>query len=309
MGLSIKHLLDIDSITKDDAIKILDAAESFKEISNRDIKKVPTLRGKTVINLFFESSTRTRTSFELAGKRLSADTINISASASSVTKGETLIDTLKNLEAMNPDVIILRHSASGAPHLAAKNANCAVINAGDGQHAHPTQALLDLMTIRDQKKELNGLKVTIVGDITRSRVARSNINLLNKVGCQVSVCAPVTMIPAGIDQLGVTVYHNLKDALKDADVVMMLRIQKERGGDNLFPTLREYSRYFSLNSETIKYAKKDVTVMHPGPMNRGVEISSDIADGDLSVILPQVTNGLALRMALIFLLAGGSKNE
>ena len=309
MGLNLKHLIDINSITKEDALYILETAASFREISERDIKKVPTLRGKTVINLFFESSTRTRTSFELAGKRLSADTINISASASSVTKGETLLDTLSNLEAMNPDVIILRHSASGAASLLAKHADCAVINAGDGQHAHPTQALLDLMTIREQKDELCGLKVTIVGDITRSRVARSNIELLSKVGCEVSVCAPATMIPSGIDKLGVKVFYNMKDALNGADVIMMLRIQKERGGENYFSDLREYSRYFSLNRETIKYAKKDVTVMHPGPMNRGVEISSEIADGVLSVILPQVKNGLALRMALLYLLAGGSKHE
>jgi aspartate carbamoyltransferase catalytic subunit len=309
MGISKRHLLDINNLSQEEVFYILDTAQSFKEISDRDIKKVPTLRGKTVINLFFESSTRTRTSFELAAKRLSADTINISASASSVTKGETLLDTLKNLEAMNPDVIILRHGASGAAHLLAQHANCVVINAGDGQHAHPTQALLDLMTIKEEKKYIPGLKVTIVGDITRSRVARSNIELLNKVGCKVNVCAPATMIPVGIEKLNVNVFYNMRDALKDADIVMMLRIQKERHGGNFFSNIREYSRYFSLNRETIKFAKEDVTVMHPGPMNRGVEISSEIADGELSVILPQVTNGLALRMALLYLLAGGSKHE
>ncbi|MFC1855763.1 aspartate carbamoyltransferase catalytic subunit [Thermodesulfobacteriota bacterium] len=309
MGINLKHLIDIESITKEEALYILDSAQNFLEISTREIKKLPTLRGKTVINLFFENSTRTRTSFELAGKRLSADTINISASTSAVSKGETLLDTLSNLEAMRPDVIILRHPASGAANLLAKNADCAVINAGDGQHAHPTQALLDLMTIRSAKGRLDGLKVTIVGDIKRSRVARSNINLLNKVGCDVSVCAPATMIPAGLDKLGVKVFYDIKSAITDADVVMMLRIQKERGGKNLFPSIREYSKYFSLNKETIKYAKKDVTVMHPGPINRGVEISSDIADGPYSVILPQVTNGLALRMAILFILAGGSKHE
>ncbi len=307
MGLAIKHLLDVYSLSKEDVMYILDTADTFKDISTRDIKKVPTLRGKTVINLFFEPSTRTRTSFELAGKRLSADTINISASASSVTKGETLLDTLKNLEAMNPDAVVMRHLASGAAHFAAKHVNFAIINAGDGRHAHPTQALLDLMTIRDCKGKADGLKVTIVGDINRSRVARSNIHLLSKVGCDVSVCAPASMIPAGIEQLGVKVHYNIKDALDGADVVMMLRIQKERHGGNYFPTLREYSRYFSLNKETIKYAKEDVTVMHPGPINRGVEIASDIADSELSVILPQVTNGLAIRMALLFLLAGGSR--
>lgn len=317
--IKLKHLLDTSSLTRDDALNIIMMADSFKEISERDIKKVPTLRGKTIINLFFEASTRTRASFEIAGKRLSADTINISASASSVTKGETLIDTLKNLEAMSPDVIVLRHSASGAAQLLAENAKCAVINAGDGQHAHPTQALLDLMTIREKlisrkgdeysNDDLNGLKVTIVGDITRSRVARSNIDLLNKVGCDVSVCAPASMIPSGIEKLGVKVFYNMKDALKDADVVMMLRIQKERSGGNYFSTLREYSKYFSLNKETIKYAKDDVIVMHPGPMNRGVEISSQIADGELSVILPQVKNGLALRMALLYLLSGGGRHE
>ncbi len=308
MGIELKHLLDVDTLSKEDIFFILDTAESFKEITSRDIKKVPTLRGKTVINLFFESSTRTRTSFEIAGKRLSADTINISATSSSVTKGETLLDTLRNLEAMNPDVIVLRHPASGAAHFLAKHAACAVINAGDGQHAHPTQALLDLMTIRERRKGgPAGLKLTIAGDITRSRVARSNIKLLNKVGIDVSVCAPASMIPAGIETMKVRVFHNMKDALSGADIVMMLRIQKERAGKSLFPTLREYSRYFSLNKETIKYAKKDVIVMHPGPMNRGVEISSQIADGELSVILPQVANGLALRMALLYLLAGGAK--
>jgi aspartate carbamoyltransferase catalytic subunit len=307
MAFNLKHLLDIDSLSKEDAFYILYAADSFKEISLRNIKKVPTLRGKTIINLFLESSTRTRTSFEIAGKRLSADTINISASASSITKGETLLDTLKNLEAMSPDIIVLRHFASGAARLIAKHADCSIINAGDGQHSHPTQALLDLMTIKEHKKDIEGLKVTIVGDIARSRVARSNINLLIKAGCNVSVCAPASMIPAGIEKLNVRVFYNMKAALKDADVIMMLRIQKERGGESFFPTLREYSRYFSLNRETIKYAKKDVIVMHPGPMNRGVEISSEIADGSLSVILPQVENGLALRMALLYLFTGGTK--
>lgn len=286
---------------------ILDTAESFIEVSTRDIKKVPTLRGRTIINLFLEASTRTRTSFEIAGKRLSADTINISSSTSSIVKGETFIDTAKNLEAMNPDVIVIRHRAAGAPHLLAKMLKQSIINAGDGAHEHPTQALLDMMTIRSKKGKIKGLKVAIIGDIAHSRVARSNIYGLKKMGARVAIAGPATMIPRDIGQMGVTVYCRLEEAIKDADVIMMLRIQTERQQQNIFPSLREYANYFCLNRENIKPAKEDVLVMHPGPINRGVEISPDIADGPYSVILDQVTNGVAVRMALLYLVTGGNQ--
>jgi len=299
-----KDLLGIKDLSGEEISLILDTAESFLEVSTRDIKKVPTLRGKTIINFFVEASTRTRTSFEIAGKRLSADTINISASTSSLVKGETLSDTAKNLEAMNPDVIVIRHSCAGAPHMLARLVRQSIINAGDGTHEHPTQALLDMMTIRNRKGTLSGLNVTIVGDIAHSRVARSNIYGLNKMGAHLTVAGPATMMPRDIRELGVKVSFRLEEALQDADVVMMLRIQTEREQRNIFPSLREYSAFYCLNGDNIQRARQDVLVMHPGPVNRGVEISPEIADGANSVILEQVTNGVAVRMALLYLLTG-----
>jgi len=307
MKLNRKDILGIQDFSVEEINLVLDTAESFIEVSTREIKKVPTLRGKTVINLFYEASTRTRTSFEIAGKRLSADTINISASTSSMVKGETLIDTAKNLEAMNPDIIVIRHSAAGAPHLLAGLLKQSIINAGDGAHEHPTQALLDMMTIRSKKGRIAGLKVAIVGDITHSRVARSNIHGLTKMGAQVSVAGPATMLPRGVESLGVSAYTRIDDAIRDADIVMMLRIQTEREKNNIFPSLREYANHFSLNSRNITLAREDALIMHPGPMNRGVEISPDIADGPRSIILDQVTNGVAVRMALLYLLTGGDE--
>ncbi|MDO8723287.1 MAG: aspartate carbamoyltransferase catalytic subunit [Syntrophales bacterium] len=305
MKLSKKDLLGIRDLTVEEINLILDTAESFLEVSVRDIKKVPTLRGKTIINLFLEASTRTRTSFEIAGKRLSADTINISSTTSSIVKGETLIDTARNLEAMNPDLIVIRHSAAGAPQILARIMKQPVINAGDGAHEHPTQALLDMMTIRAKKGKIAGLKAAIVGDIAHSRVARSNIYGLTRMGAHVTVAGPATMIPRYIDRMGVAVCCHLEEAIRDADVIMMLRIQTERQQENLFPSMREYANYFCLNGENIKLAKDDVLVMHPGPINRGVEIAPEIADGPHSVILEQVTNGVAVRMALLYLLTGG----
>jgi len=305
--LAGKDILGIQELSVAEIGLILDTAESFKEVSTREIKKVPTLRGKTVINLFFEASTRTRTSFEIAAKRLSADTINISASSSSVVKGETLIDTAKNLEAMNPDCIIIRHSASGAPHLLARLMHVPVINAGDGAHEHPTQALLDLFTVREKKGRLAGLKVAIVGDILHSRVARSNIYGFTKMGAEVLLSGPRTMMPAEVERMGVRWHTRLSEVIPQADVIMMLRIQLERQGGGFFPTLREYSRFFGLNLEVLKAAKPEVLIMHPGPMNRGVEISPEVADGPFSVILDQVTNGVAVRMALLYLLVGGDR--
>ena len=306
MKLTRKDILGIQELSVEEINLILETADSFIEISTREIKKVPTLRGKTIINLFYEASTRTRTSFEIAAKRLSADTINISASTSSVVKGETLIDTAKNLEAMNPDVIVIRHSAAGAPHMLAGLLRQSIINAGDGAHEHPTQALLDMMTIRAKKGRIAGLKVAIVGDIAHSRVARSNIHGLTKMGAAVFVAGPATMIPRGIEKMGVVVHTRIEEAIREADIIMMLRIQTEREKQNLFPSLREYAQYFSLNRKNIGLARKDVLVMHPGPMNRGVEISPDIADGPHSIILDQVTNGVAVRMALLYLLTGGT---
>ena len=305
--LAGKDILGIQEMSVAEIGLILDTAESFKEVSTREIKKVPTLRGKTVINLFFEASTRTRTSFEIAAKRLSADTINISASSSSVVKGETLIDTAKNLEAMKPDCIIIRHSASGAPHLLARLMRVPVINAGDGAHEHPTQALLDLFTVREKKGRLAGLKVAIVGDILHSRVARSNIYGFTKMGAEVLLAGPRTMMPAEVERMGVRWHTRLSEVIPQADVIMMLRIQLERQGGGFFPTLREYSRFFGLNLEVLKAAKPEVLIMHPGPMNRGVEISPEVADGPFSVILDQVTNGVAVRMALLYLLVGGER--
>ncbi len=307
MKLRRKDILGMQDLSVEENNFILDTADSFLEVSTREIKKVPTLRGKTVINLFYEASTRTRTSFEIAGKRLSADTINIAASTSSVVKGETLIDTARNLEAMNPDIIVMRHSAAGAPHMLARLMKPAIINAGDGAHEHPSQAMLDLLTIRTRKGKIAGLNVAIVGDIGHSRVARSNIHGLTKMGAHVTVAGPATMIPRGVEKMGVAVFHKIDEAIRDADIVMMLRIQTEREKQNIFPSLREYAAYFGLNSRNIRLAKEDVLVMHPGPVNRGVEISPDIADGSYSIILDQVTNGVAVRMALLYLCAEDTK--
>lgn len=305
MVLNRKDILGIKDLGIEEINLILDTAESFSEVSLREIKKVPTLRGKTVINLFFEASTRTRTSFEIAGKRLSADTINISASTSSVVKGETLMDTARNLEAMAPDVIVIRHSAPGAPHMLSRMLKQSIINAGDGAHEHPTQALLDMMTIRAKKGRIEGLKIAICGDITHSRVARSNIHGLTKMGAEVVVAGPATMMPRYIERMGVTAYHCLEDAIRGADVIMMLRVQMERQKQSLFPSIREYAGHYCLNRRNITLAKNDCLVMHPGPINRGVEIASDVADGPYSVILDQVANGVAVRMALLYLLTGG----
>jgi len=303
--LGRKDILGIKELSVEEIQLILETADSFVEVSTREIKKVPTLRGKTIINLFYEASTRTRTSFEIAGKRLSADTVNITASTSSVVKGETLIDTAKNLESMNPDIIVIRHSAAGAPHILARVLKQSIINAGDGAHEHPTQALLDMMTIKNRKGGIAGLKVAIMGDIAHSRVARSNIHGLTKMGARVFLAGPPTMMPYGIEKMGATVVRRVEEAIEDADVVMALRIQTEREKQCIFPSLREYASHFSLNKRNIGLAKKDVMIMHPGPVNRGVEISPDIADSANSVILEQVTNGVAVRMALLYLLAGG----
>lgn len=304
-----KDLLGIKQLEPEEINLILETAETFKEISTRPIKKVPTLRGRTVVHLFYEPSTRTRTSFEIAAKRLSADTFNISASTSSIVKGETLLDTARNLEAMNPDVIVLRHSAAGAPHLLARHVQASVINAGDGMHEHPTQALLDLLTIKDKKGTISGQTVAIIGDIAHSRVARSNVWALTKMGARVLVAGPTTMIPHDLDKLGVEVFYRPEDVIPKADVIMMLRIQLERQGQMLLPSLREYARVFGLNEEKLSQAKPDVLIMHPGPINRGVEISPAVADGPYSVILDQVSNGVAVRMALLYLLIGGEKDE
>ncbi|CCK80353.1 aspartate carbamoyltransferase catalytic subunit [Desulfobacula toluolica] len=308
MQFTKKDVLDIESLEPSEISLILDTARGMKEISERPVKKVPTLRGKTIVLFFQEPSTRTKLSFDTAAKRLSADSISISKSSSSIVKGETLIDTAKNLEAMKPDVIVLRHPSSGAPHLISKYVNASVINAGDGIHAHPSQALLDMMSVREKKGKIEGLKISIIGDIAHSRVARSDIIGFSKMGATVSICAPETMIPMGIEKLGCTVSPNIETCVEGADVVMMLRIQKERQGNILFPTEREYAALFGLNKTRLALAKKDVIVMHPGPMNRGVEISSDVADGQCSVILEQVTNGVALRMALFYLVAGGNRH-
>lgn len=304
-----KDLLGIKQLEPEEINLILETAETFKEISTRPIKKVPTLRGRTVVHLFYEPSTRTRTSFEIAAKRLSADTFNISASTSSIVKGETLLDTARNLEAMNPDVIVLRHAAAGAPHLLARHVQASVINAGDGMHEHPTQALLDLLTIKDKKETISGQTVAIIGDIAHSRVARSNVWALTKMGARVLVAGPTTMMPHDLDKLGVEVFYRPEDVIPQADVIMMLRIQLERQGQMLLPSLREYARVFGLNEEKLSKAKPDVLIMHPGPINRGVEISPAVADGPYSVILDQVNNGVAVRMALLYLLIGGEKDE
>jgi aspartate carbamoyltransferase catalytic subunit len=304
------HLLGISDLTPAEITHVLDTAEGFRDISRREIKKVPTLRGRTVINLFFEPSTRTRTSFEIAGKRLSADTINISSSTSSVTKGETLLDTARNLEAMSPDFIIIRHPSSGAPHALARICRAAVINAGDGAHEHPTQALLDALTIRQRKGRLEGLEVAILGDILHSRVARSNTHLLTKLGARVRLAGPGTLAPpefASLVEAGeVKIANRIEEAIEGADVVMVLRIQRERQEAAFFPSLREYAVHYGLNLKRLSAAQPDAIVMHPGPMNRGIEIASDVADGTRSLILDQVANGLAVRMAVLYLLDGGS---
>ena len=302
--LRSKHLLGISGLTAEEITLILDTAEAMTEIARRPIKKVPTLRGHTVVNLFFEPSTRTRTSFEIAEKRLSADTLSIATATSSVTKGESLVDTLRNLEAMAPDMIVMRHASSGAPHLLARICRSAIINAGDGMHEHPTQALLDAFTIRQHKRRLAGLKVAIVGDLLHSRVLRSNILLLKTMGAEVWVCGPATLMPPGLGRFGVRATTALDDAVAGADVVMMLRIQRERMHGHFIPSVREYFSLFGLTTERLRRAKDDVIIMHPGPMNRGVEIESDVADGPYSVILEQVTNGVAVRMAVLYLLAG-----
>jgi len=307
MRFTKKDILDIHSLDPEEIAFILDTAMGMKEISQRPVKKVPTLRGKTIVLFFQEPSTRTKLSFEIAAKRLSADSVAIAKAGSSMAKGETLIDTVKNLESMRPDVIVMRHSSSGAAVQVARRVDCAVINAGDGIHAHPSQALLDMMSVRENKGRIEGLKLAMIGDIANSRVARSNIIGFSKMGAAVSICAPRTMIPAGITALGCTVAPSMEACVTDADVIMMLRIQKERQKDVLFPSEREYAGCFGLNKARLALAKTDVTVMHPGPMNRGVEIASDVADADCSMILDQVTNGVALRMALYYLVAGGSR--
>jgi aspartate carbamoyltransferase catalytic subunit len=300
-----KDLLGIADLSSDEINLILDTAEAMREIGQRPIKKVPTLRGKTVVNLFFEPSTRTRTSFEIAEKRLSADTLNIAVATSSVLKGETLADTAMNIEAMAPDIIVLRHASSGACHLLARICKSRIINAGDGMHEHPTQALLDAFTIREHKKRIEGLKVVVVGDLLHSRVLRSNVLLLTKLGADVWLSGPPTMVPAGIQRLGVRVSTSVDEAVEDADVIMMLRIQQERMQGAFFPSIREYFTVFGMTVERVKRARPDVIIMHPGPMNRGVEIASDVADGPYSVILEQVANGVAVRMAVLYLLAAG----
>jgi len=308
-ALRHKDLLGIVDLTPEEIALILDTAEAMKEVGTRPIKKVPALRGKTVVNLFFEPSTRTRTSFEIAEKRLSADTLNIAIGTSSVVKGETLADTALNLEAMSPDMIVLRHSSSGACHLLSRICRSAIINAGDGMHEHPTQALLDAFTIRERKKQLKGLKVAIIGDLLHSRVLRSNIQLLTKMGAQVWVCGPPTLIPTDVRKFGVIPTSSVDEAVTDADVVMLLRIQLERMEGAYFPSLREYFRVFGMTEARLRQAKPDVMIMHPGPMNRGVEIASEVADGPYSVILDQVANGVAVRMAVLYLLAGGAEHE
>jgi aspartate carbamoyltransferase catalytic subunit len=304
-----KDLLGIRELGTSEIEHILNTASSFKEINLRPIKKVPTLRGKTIIHLFYEPSTRTRTSFDIAAKRLSADTFSIATSTSSMVKGETFLDTLKNLEAMKPDVFIIRHSASGTPQRMARRTSASIVNAGDGMHEHPSQALLDMLTIRDHKRRLDGLTIAIIGDITHSRVARSNIWGLTKMGAKVVCCGPPTVIPADLDALGVEVNYRVDEVIPAADVLMVLRLQQERQDQGLLPSLREYACYYGLNSARLKKAKKDVLIMHPGPINRGVEIAPEVADGPHSVILDQVTNGVAVRMAILYLVLQGERQE
>jgi len=305
MSWNRKHLLDIESLTAAEIFTVLDTARAFKAVGERAIKKVPALRGKTVVNLFIEPSTRTRISFELAAQRLTADIVNFSADASSFKKGETLKDTARNLEALNADFIIIRHSASGAPHFLSRVVNAHVINAGDGAHEHPTQALLDTFTIREKKGKIAGLNVTILGDILYSRVARSNIWALTKLGANVTLCGPATLVPKTFEQMGCRVTHDVEEAIRDADIINLLRIQHERQRQTMFPGIGEYTTLFGLTQARLARTKPDALIMHPGPINRGVEIDSDIADSGRSLILEQVTNGLAVRMAVLFLVNGG----
>jgi aspartate carbamoyltransferase catalytic subunit len=305
MSWNRKHLLDIESLSAEEIITVLDTARAFKEVGERAIKKVPALRGKTVVNLFVEPSTRTRISFELAEQRLSADIINFSAEASSFKKGETLKDTARNLEALNADFIVIRHAASGAAHFLSRVLNTSIINAGDGAHEHPTQALLDAFTIREHKNRFEGLNVTILGDILYSRVARSNIWALTKLGAKVTLCGPSTLVPRVFEQMGCRVTYNVEEAIHDADIINLLRIQHERQRKTMFPSIGEYATLFGLNQARLAKTKPDALVMHPGPINRGVEIDSEIADCNRSLILEQVTNGLAIRMAVLFLVNGG----
>jgi aspartate carbamoyltransferase catalytic subunit len=309
MGLTRRDLLDIRSLERAEIQTILDTAASMKEIASREIKKVPALRGKTIVNLFLEASTRTRTSFEIAGKWLSADVINVSGSSSSVVKGETLLDTARNIEAMSPDCVVVRHAASGAAHLLARALRCSIVNAGDGMHEHPTQALLDLLTIRERRGHLEGLSAAIVGDIAHSRVARSDIAAMRKMGMGVTVTGPPTLIPPGVEELGVKVARRLDDAIRDVDVIVMLRLQQERMRANYIPSLREYSRLYGLTLDRLRGARDDVLIMHPGPVNRGIEMAPEVADGPYSVILDQVANGVAVRMAVLYLLVGGRGAE
>jgi aspartate carbamoyltransferase catalytic subunit len=300
-----RHLLGIEPLEPADIQMVLDTADGLKEVLDRPIKKVPVLRGKTVVNLFYEASTRTRSSFEIAQKVLSADSLSISTATSSVQKGETLLDTAKNLEAMNPDMIVIRHASSGAPHFLARHCRSAIVNAGDGAHEHPTQALLDALTLRQRKGRLKGLRVAIVGDLLHSRVARSNLWLLSKMGASVVLCAPPTLVPPGIERLAPVTWR-IEEAVEGADAIMVLRIQRERMTGGYLPSPREFFKRFGLTEERVRRAKKDVLILHPGPMNRGVEIASEVADGPYSVILDQVTNGVAVRMAVLYLLLGGS---
>ena len=309
MGWTRKDLLTIQELEPAEIGLVLDTAASMKEIAGREIKKVPTLRGRTIVNLFYEPSTRTRTSFEIAGKWLSADVINWSATGSSAVKGESLLDTARNIEAMSPDVVVVRHGASGAAQLLARALKCAVVNAGDGAHEHPTQALLDLLTIREKKGHLEGLSVAIVGDVAHSRVARSNIHGMRKLGMTVTVAGPPTLIPPFVQELGVKVSHRLEEAIADVDVIMMLRLQQERMTGGLIPSLREYARYWGLTRASLAGARQDVLIMHPGPVNRGIELAPEVADGPYSVILDQVANGVAVRMAILYLLAGARAQQ
>jgi aspartate carbamoyltransferase catalytic subunit len=309
MAFAPPHLLGIEALSRAEIDSLLDSAASLKEVLRRDIKKVPALRGKVVVNAFFESSTRTRSSFEIAAKILSADAINWASSGSSVGKGESLVDTVRNLEAMRPDVLVIRHAASGAPHLVASKVGCAVVNAGDGAHEHPSQALLDAFTLRERWGSLEGKTVTIVGDIRHSRVARSNLLCLAKLGARVRLCGPPTMLPVGIESYGCEVGSDLREAVAGADAVMMLRIQSERIHESLFPSTREYSRFFGLSRAKMHWLRDDALILHPGPINRGVELEPEVADGPQSVILDQVENGVAVRMAILLRAAGASETS
>ncbi|MBU1752865.1 aspartate carbamoyltransferase catalytic subunit [bacterium] len=309
MHFSHHHLLGIQDLTAEDISLILDTASSFKEVSAREVKKVPTLRGHTVVNLFYEPSTRTRTSFEIAAKRLSADVLNIAISTSSVVKGESLKDTVKTIEAMQPSIIIIRHAGSGVPQMVSRLTRCSVINAGDGSHEHPTQGLLDMFTIREKKGRIEGLKIAIIGDILHSRVARSNIWGLIKMGAKVILCGPPTLMPIGIERLGVEVTYDLTEAVSGADIIMLLRLQLERQKNSMFPSVREYAEFYGLKESHLQFAKTDVLIMHPGPINRDVEISGAVADGQHSLILEQVTNGIAVRMAVLYLVSMGKMEE